>query len=115
MALQCIKTGAYAKVAGRYLYGDAFTLPAGGDGRSQDYYERVENIIGFEHLLLNIVSSSEESEGNLFHFEADTWDHWFNERAGKPVDGGMIWQPFTSTLIIPPRRWRWLGYDGRPL
>lgn len=107
--MRCIKTGFYASFPHGFLYGDAFIVEP--DDCDHPYREEAHE--GDHYLLLRICSSSLVSEGNPINIVLANYDHWFDEKGGKRVDGGgYVYQP-NSTLLAAPRDWQWLGYDGR--
>lgn len=107
MYFTCIKTGFYAKAAGVYLYGDAFAATFNSSAYDDEPHQNATDT-----LILRVCSMLPVSEGNLCHFQLDTWEHWFDELRGQDVgNGGRVWQP-NSTIIASPGQWRWLGYKG---
>lgn len=92
--MTCIKTGfhAFASPHGLWLYGDAFVF-------GEDALEGKEG-----WLLLRICEVQNEPIQSVKHFTIHGWETWFDELKTS--------MERNSTMLIPPHRYVYHGYDG---
>jgi hypothetical protein len=100
--MRCLKTGFDAQLLnhGMYLHGDAYLQPT-DIFKMSDFGSEADLTTNKHALVLRISDFSFKSDASKFHILIDEEDHWFDK---VPLMHG--------TMMIRPRKWRWLGYDG---